>query len=341
MATRSPVLHILAVTAALAGASGPAFGEETPASIYAAAKKEAKLVHWGSPDPKTARALSEGFAARYPGIAVEIQKVQPAPAIERVITATNAGRADVDVLDSQLGYVQLLADRELIGPYPWGETFGIDPARVMYGGRAVVAWHLDTPLAYNTAMARPEELKSWAALLDPKWRGKVIIEARGFMFAVLALAWGEGKAFDYLKGLVANRPVLTKGGTSTIEALAGGQGAVAFGAYGGILDQYKEAGAPVDWLPLSPIATQVAVAMPLKDAPHPNAARLWVSFLATQQARDILYRNQGLDLVTGRDAGPLGARYRAAGLDIVTESPDAALMRRLVTEAGALIGGLR
>lgn len=320
---------------------GPVHAQDEIKAVYEAAKKERKVVYWGSPDVRTAKALTDAFMKTYPGIEVEIFKIQPAPAIERIITATNAGRADVDVIDSQLGYMELLLDRGLLEPYPWHEKLGIERDRLLYDNRAVIAWHLDTPLAFNTDLVKPGEIKSWDDALAPKYNGKVIVEARGFMFAVLALAWGEEKAFDYLKKLMANRPVITKGGTNTIEALAGGQGALAFGAYGGILQRLTDQGAPVDWVRLGPIATQVAVLLPLKNAPHPNAVKLWTKFYTSSEAQEIIYKNQGLDVVIGRDIGPIGKRYKEAGLDIVPESTDAAKMRRLVAEAGKIIGALK
>jgi ABC-type Fe3+ transport system substrate-binding protein len=140
---------------------------------------------------------------------------------------------------------------------------------------------------------------------------------------------------------MANKPIVTKGGTNTIEALSGGQGAIAYGAYGGILQQYTDNGAPVDWARIGPIAAQVAVLLPLKNAPHPNAARLWIKFFTSPEGQDILYKVQGLDTVRGRDMGPIGQRYKAAGLDTVMESTDAAKMRELVAKAGTMIGALK
>lgn len=310
-------------------------------TIYQAAKKEGQLVYWGSPDVKTARALIDGFTKLYPGIKVDIFKIQPAPAIERILTAANAGRHEVDIVDSQLGYVKLLLDRGMLQSYDWEKNLGIDPERVLYDNKAIVGWHLDTPLAYNTNLVKPNELTSWDDPLNPKWQGKLIVEARGFMFAILALQWGEDKAFGYLKKVMANQPIVTKGGTNTIEALAGGQGAIAYGAYGGILQRFADQGAPVDWARIGPIPAQVAVLLPLKDAPHPNAARLWIKFFTSPEGQRILYENQGLDTVRGRDMGPIGKRYKAAGLATVMESTDAAKMRTLVAKAGSIIGALK
>jgi iron(III) transport system substrate-binding protein len=258
-----------------------------------------------------------------------------------VIVGAQSGRPEADVVDSVLAYLPLLFDRNLVVSHPWAENFGIDPTRVLFDGRALTLWHLDSPISVNTQTVKPAEIKTWEDLLDPKWRGKLIVEARGFTFAILALKWGEKRAFEYLKDILASRPIITKGGTATVEALSGGQGSVALGAYAGIIEQYKTGGAPVDWLRIGPVPTAYAVLMQLSNAPHPNAARLWSYFMTTRDAHDAIYEGQGLDIVFGRDVGDLGKKYVAANLEVVPETTDVALMQNLVAQATSLIGSFK
>ena len=318
----------------------PAFAQDTIQSLYEAAKTEGKLVYWGSPDTRTAALLKDRFKAKYPGIEIDLFKIQPAPAIERIIEAASAGRAVVDVMDSQLAYLELLFDRKMVVSYPWVQNFQIDPTRVLFDGRALTLWHLDTPLAINTGLVKAGEIKSWDDLLDPKWRRKLIVEARGFSFAILALKWSETRAFDYLKSIMALNPIITKGGTATIEALSGGQGAVGIGAYAGIVEQFKDAGAPIDWVRVGPVPTAFGALLQLANAPHPNAARLWMHFMMSQEAHDAIYEGMGLDIVYGRNVGPLGAKYQASSLEVVPESFDLSKMKALIARAAAAIGSL-
>jgi ABC-type Fe3+ transport system substrate-binding protein len=46
-------------------------------------------------------------------------------------------------------------------------------------------------------------------------------------------------------------------------------------------------GAPVDWLKLEPIAAPIQVASLLKDAPHPNAGKLLIEFLTSDEGQRI------------------------------------------------------
>jgi iron(III) transport system substrate-binding protein len=318
----------------------PAFAQDTLQSLHDAAKKEGKLVYWGSPDSQTAADLARRFKARFPGIDVEVFKIQPAPAIERIVTAQQAGRAEVDVMDSQLGYLQLLFDRNLVVSYPWTKTFDVDPTRVLFDGRALSIWHLDSPIAYNTQLVKAGDIKAWDDLTDLKWRGKLLVEARGFAFAILALKWGEERAMNYIKAIMAQKPIITKGGTATVEALAGGQGMAAIGAYAGSVEMNARNGAPIDWVRAGPVPTAYGLLMQLSNAPHPNAARLWMHFMTTKDAREAIFAGQGLDIAFGRDAGVVGKKYEAAGLEVVPETSEIQRMQDLVTKAGALIGSM-
>jgi iron(III) transport system substrate-binding protein len=323
------------------GVASGALAQDALQVLHEAARKEGKVVYWGSPESQTARVLTDAFKRRFPGIEVEIFKIQSAAAIERIIAGAQSGRAEADLVDSILGYLPSLFDRSLVVSTPWAERYGVDPTRVLFDGRALTLWHLDSPIAINTGIPGASEVKRWEDVLDPRWRGKLIVEARGFPFAILAAKWGEAEAFDFLRRVVAQKPIITKGGTATLEALAGGQGALAIGAYAGTVEQYKRNGAPVDWLRVGPVPAAYAVLMQLSNAPHPNAARLFSWFMTTKEAHDANYEGLGLDLVFGRDVGELGRKYVEAKLEIVPESSDIANMQRLLAKANEMIASFQ
>ena len=339
---RRDLLGALGATCLASGLSpGRALAQERLQALHEAARKEGKVVYWGSPDSRTARLLIDAFKRRFPGVDVEVFKIQSAAAIERIIAGAQSGRAEADVVDSILGYLPLLFDRGLAVSHPWTENFGIDPTRVLFDGKALTLWHLDSPVAVNTGVVKAGEVGSWADLLEPKWRGKLLVEARGFAFAILALKWGEQQTFDYLGKILAQKPIITKGGTATIEALSAGQGSLAIGAYAGTVEQFRRDGAPVDWLRFGPVPAAYAVLLQLSNAPHPNAARLWSYFMMSREAHDANYEGLGLDIVFGRDVGELGKKYVAANLEVVPETTDVARMQALVTRANTMISAFQ
>lgn len=331
----------LAIFLAAVVIARPATADDNVQSLYDAAKKEGKLVFLSSQDVKSNDAIAAKFNAHYPGIQVQSFKIEPGPAIERIVTESQAGRMSADDIDTSLAYTPQLFDRGLVEPYPWEKVFNLDPGLVMFDGKAVVELNLDVPIVYNTGMVKAGEIKSWDDLTDARYRGKLILEARGLAFQLLAVKWGEERSFDYLGKLLANQPIIIKGGTPTIEALAGGQGAVAIGTYGGRAIQYAEQGAPVEWARVGPIPAMVYVIMPLKAAPHPNAARLWAAFYTTAEAQEALYAGMRFGMLSGKEIDPHGKDIKEAGLDVILEPPTIAENQRLLEKAGAAIGGLK
>jgi iron(III) transport system substrate-binding protein len=334
------VLATVAIACAWAFSLAPAGAADTEQSLYEAAKKEAKVIIWTPLDLHLYKKIAASFSAKYPGIEIEPFRIQPGPAIERMVTEAKTGRMSVDLVDPNIAYMPILIQRDLVEPYPWEEVFKIDPQRILFGKRAVVIGHYDLPIGYNTNLVKPGEIKSYDDLLDPKWRGKILLETRGSSLAILASKWGEEKTLAYIKRLLENRPIITKGGMGTAEGLAAGQAAIALGAYAARLTLFKEAGAPVDWARVGPIPAQQVVIAPLKGGPHPNAAKLLAAFWTTPEAQKLFYDDQRYGMV-GYYLSPRGEELKRLGIEVVLESTDIESDMRHTRAVGRAIGGIK
>jgi len=330
----------LALASTLALGSATVQANDTEQSLYAAAKTEGKVVIWTPLDMDLYKQIAAKFAERYPGVQIEPFRIQPGPAVERLVTEAKAGRISVDALDPNIAYFPLLIERGLVEPYPWDKVFGIPEQRILFGNRAVVLGHYDMPIAYNSSLVRPQQITSWEDVLDPKWRGKILLEARGSGLAILALKWGEEKTLAYVRKLMDNRPIITKGAQGTAEALAGGQGAIAIGAYAARLTLFKEAGAPVDWARVGPIPSQLVAIAPIKGGPHPNAAKLLAAFWASADAQKIFYDSQRFGMV-GYYMSPRGEELRAKNVEVVLETTEIEKGRQWTEAIGRAIGGIK
>ncbi|MCO5066369.1 MAG: extracellular solute-binding protein [Rhizobiaceae bacterium] len=327
---------------AFGGLTAAAYAEDTVESIYEAAKKEGKVVLWTAHDPEFHALVAAEFAKQFPGIEVESFKIQPAPAIERAITEQQAGKLSVDIIDhSNVSYIPLLNDRGLTEPYDWVKVFNADPDRVLFDGRALLIGQYDYPIVYNTDLVKPEEITSWDSLLDPKWKGKIVLEARGFNFQILAQEWGEEKTLDYVKKLMANEPIISKGGGPTRDAVASGQAYIAVGAQGSLSDRMASQGAPLAWARVGPIPAALIATIPIKGAPHPNAAKLYAYFWTTKVGQQIYYDWEKSGILTGSTPTERGREMQDKGIQIVVESTDIERGRDLLKKMSQAIGGLQ
>ena len=83
-------------------------------------------------------------------------------------------------------------------------------------------------IMYNTKKVKPEELSTYEALGDPKWKGRLCLRTSGYIYnqsflATMIKRHGEAKTESIVRGWVANNPTLINGDTKILEAIAAGQ----------------------------------------------------------------------------------------------------------------------
>lgn len=294
------------------GNSSPSGMDPAVAEIYEKAKAEGKVIWW-SPDDDEVEPIKKAFEAKYPGITMEHFELKPSDAIQRIITEANAGQTNVDVFDLYVTDVPSVKDRGLVQQVDWVKIFGVDPKQVYFDNSALSMWHLSFPMVYNTNLVKPEDVpKAWEDLLDPKWKGKIIIEARGNAFPILAYQWGKDKTIQFVKDLMKQNPIITKGGTPTSQAIANGQGAIAIGTYAYKAEELKKKGAPVDWVKTAPMPVITHASGVLKNAKHPNAATLFAHFVCSKEG------------LQARADGGGGGNLEGDGLKITAEGREVA-----------------
>jgi iron(III) transport system substrate-binding protein len=319
--------------------AGAARADDTAQSIYEAARREGKVVIWTALVVGLHKKIAAKFNEKYPGIVVEAFKIFPGPAIERLIVEAKSGNVNVDVIDPNIAFLPLLFDRGFGEPYPYDKVFGIEPDHLLFDKRTIAIGHYDIPIAYNSSMVAPGTIKLYEDLLNPAYRGKLLLEAHAYGFAILAVKWGEDRTLNFIKQLLAQRPVIINSPTATAEALAGGQGAIAFGAYAARISLFKDSGAPVDWARVGPIPAQTVVSVPIKGGPHPNAAKLYAAFWATPEAQRIFYEDQRHGMLTGQDLDPRAQEMQRNGIEVVFEPTNIEQDRHLLEVMGrALVG---
>jgi iron(III) transport system substrate-binding protein len=81
---------------------------------------------------------------------------------------------------------------------------------------------------YNSQRVKPEELSTYAALGDPKWKGRLCLRSSSHVYnqsliAAMIKRQGEAKTEEMVRAWVANQPTLIDGDTKILEAIAAGQ----------------------------------------------------------------------------------------------------------------------
>jgi ABC-type Fe3+ transport system substrate-binding protein len=260
-------------------------------ALYEAAKKEGQVVWYTSLIVNQAvRPLVEAFNKKYPGVEVKYARGDSGPNAIKVINEARAGKVEGDVFDGiattppllKAGLVEkfIPADAD---KYPEGMR---DPE----GRWNVLIVYFLTP-GINTQIVGKDEIKTAQDLLNPKWKGKIAWStepssgAPVYVGAALQMM-GEDKGMDFLRAL-AKQDIVNVDATNRaiLDQVILGQYAIALSIFNHHAVLSEKKGAPTTWLKVEPIPAPFHSIGLVKNAPHPNAAKLLIDFLLSEEGQ--------------------------------------------------------
>jgi ABC-type Fe3+ transport system substrate-binding protein len=307
-------------------------------ALYEAAKREGKVIIWGT-HRREVDWVGVAFNKMFPGIAVEF--LGDNDIAVKAIAEARAGRHQVDVFwHSMTGHLPVV-QRDLLVANDWS-LFGIDPRNTGFDGRMGFTSNIVYAIAYNTKAASAADVPTnWAGAVDERFKGK----ATGSSFLLprlvgaLGIVWGEEKALDFARGLRERSDILlTRAPRESL--LQSGERIFAFGEIDSQVRGFAADGLPVGMVVPEPVVMGQFGASVVKDAPHPNAARLLAGFLASPDGKHA--RQQA----TGQaDYGPtaeneLAKKIHSGKLQVVLDSADNMVAReKLFGRAAAILTG--
>jgi iron(III) transport system substrate-binding protein len=261
---------------------------EQQAKLVEGAKAEGQVLLYSAVDEKTDQEWKTGFEKKYPGVKLQFLHLNATDSRDRILTEERAGQHRMDVAVNTA--LDLNATKaagvfaENPGKVGIPEGLGDD----YYGSWWAAIELIPTLITWNTKLVSPADApKTYEDLLDPKWKGRVSIDAEPSQFiSGLILAWGKDKAETYLKSLVeGNDAQIRRGHTLQLQLLAAGEFAVSSELYGYSVEQLREKGAPVDWIAPPPVPINVTAAAISKNAPHPCAAALAFGYIISKEGQ--------------------------------------------------------
>jgi ABC-type Fe3+ transport system substrate-binding protein len=273
-------------------ASPPA--EAITPQLLAAAKKEGKVSFYTAMDIPVAERLAKSFEARFAGISVRVERSGSERIYQRIEQERGSNIFAVDVVNSADAAHYIVWKRNgWLAPYLPEEAAQHFPDAY----RDIEGTHITTriwlsSLGYNTKLVKAEEApKSYADLLDPKWMGKIIkahpAYAGSIMTATFQIARELG--WGYFEALAKQKILQVQSSTDPPKKLALGERAVMADGNDYNLIQLKEQGAPVEVVYASEGTPLISAPSGiLKEAPNPNAARLFYSWLHAIEAQQLL-----------------------------------------------------
>jgi iron(III) transport system substrate-binding protein len=274
-------------------AAAPAPTPVTPALIEAATK-EGKVVWYTSVELRTAERIAKAFEAKYAGIAVQVERSGAERNFQRIAQEYGGGIRVADVLESSdASHFIVWKKQGWLAPFVPEDVAQHWPADQKDADGTFATWRATfSPLGYNTKLLKPEEApKSFADLLDAKWAGKLVKAHPGYSGTILTATFEIARdiGWAFFEKLAKQRVMQVQSATDPPKKLAAGERQVMADGSEYVLTQLKEEGNPV--APIYPSEGTPFITGPsgvLKEAPHPNAARLFQSFVFSQEAQQMI-----------------------------------------------------
>jgi iron(III) transport system substrate-binding protein len=283
--------------------------KETFEQVIDEAKKEGKVVVWGPPGEVIRKAMTEEFQKAFPNIRIEYSGARGGEQATRIKAERDGGVYSVDVmLSGTTTAINQMKPMKALDPIaPVLMLPEVTDLKNWRGGKLEFsdeATHLNlvfstmvkTPLVYNPKLAKPGEIDELSKLVDPKWKGKFVINdplpsgSGNVTFRWIWQVMGPDKAKDYYRRIRANAAIADRDQRRQIEWVAQGKYAFLLAPSDGTLGQLIGRGLKLGIMPeFKDYGTYVTAsfgsAMLLNRRPHPNAADVFLNWVLTKEGQ--------------------------------------------------------
>ena len=259
-------------------------GPDRSERLIAAARKEGSLTLYTTFAEKDIPTLIMPFEKKY-GIKVNVWRAGTDKVLQRTLAENAARRYEVDAIHFGSPEMEALHREKVLqpvtSPYFRQLVQGAVPQHREWVATLLSVW----VQAYNTNLIKKEDLpKTYQDLLDPKWKGKLGIEAKNQeWFSTVALEMGEERGTQFFRDLVGKNGVsVRQGHTLLTNMVVSGEVPMALTVYNYMPEAAKKKGAPIDWFALEPAVARSNAIGIARHARHPNAALLFYDYFISE-----------------------------------------------------------
>ena len=285
-------------------------GFSTCADVAKAEQEGSVVFYTTDPEDGVAQIMGD-FHKAFPKIATNYLRLQAGALYAKVMSERRATSYFVDVMQlSDLGFVLDFQKRGGYASYISPELAAFKPD-YKSSPEGFWAWGsvIMAGIAYNPTTVPPDQApKTWHDLLDPKWADSISVKVSNS--GLQHVTWFELKQLygaDFWNKFAAQKPRAFDSYVQQYDRTVNGQDKiVATAQYSGFL-QFKAKGAPIafvypaDGLPAGPESYGVVA-----DAPHPQAARLFLDWFLGRPGQTAMGRALFLNSVRADVPPPPG-----------------------------------
>jgi iron(III) transport system substrate-binding protein len=257
-----------------------------PSALLEAARREGSLTWYVAQlDTVTAERFGRAFTAEYPGITVDVIRTTGQVAFQRLLLDIKNRTPHCDVFSAtDISHMPILKDRHELTRFTPDSSSGM---RAQFSAQSDGGWYYITNAVRWVLIRNRDRVaayaapKAWTDLLDPRWKGQVSVAHPAFSggAGVWSLAMRKLYGWQFFEALAKNNPRVGRSTQDTVTLLSGGECLVgptwAPGAYRDV-----DKGNPIAITqPGDGVVVMVFPSAIPAGAPHPNAARLFVEWM--------------------------------------------------------------
>ncbi|MBC8023853.1 MAG: ABC transporter substrate-binding protein [Burkholderiales bacterium] len=263
---------------------------QSPEALVQAAKKEGEVSVYTSLIAEDLGALSQAFERKY-AIKVKGWRAGSEKVLQRALTEARANRRDADVIETNGPELESLYREKVLQPIKSAHLADLMPQAVRPHGHWVGTRINMFVHSYNTTLVKKDEVpRRYADLVDPRWKGRLGIEAEDEdWFAMVVKELGEEQGLRIFREIArVNGFSVRKGHTLLAGLVASGEVPFALTTYSHGAEKMKQRGAPVEWYAIEPAIGRANGVAIVRSPAHPNAAALFVDFILSPEGQKIL-----------------------------------------------------
>ena len=259
-------------------------GKDREQVLYAGAKAEGKVTWYTSLAGDSYKAMVKAFEGKYPGVKVEAYRVSGSDITVRMMEESKAKRYVADTVETTEGNLMFMRDAFLLRPYysPYFASYPEDAKEK--GERGLYFWAIAREsyigFAYNTKLLSKNAVpKNYEGLLHPELKGRMGVSISDPTYKVIG-AIIRTRGVELVKKLKVQEIALhTIIPPALLDLIASGEVLASPAIFRNHTLNAIAKGAPVEWVPMDIVPTNVGGAAIAAQPPHPHAALLLADYL--------------------------------------------------------------
>jgi iron(III) transport system substrate-binding protein len=262
------------------------------AKLIQAAKKEGKVVVYGSLESDTTDTITKAFTKKT-GLEVEYWRASATKVMDRAMSEYRAGKPLFDIILTNDNPMQIMHKQGIFAKYdsPTARDFPKDAIDPNLGPRYR---NVVIGVVYNTNAIKPADApKNLEDLVKPQYRGKLVMPdptqhtTTTQWVASLWKVMGKEKADKFVRDLAAMKPIFVESLLPAAERVASGETPVAI-TYVKYAFIYGKKGVPLDYTRLGKFMGDGHYLGPGNKAPHANAGKAFIDYFLDDESMNLM-----------------------------------------------------